>query len=195
MKKNEAEESRRVATNRLAERHFRFFAELVLFSLFLAGIWVAESKDALLFYRAYDNEWHFRLPYEAWIRFYAQDAVLCLGLIIVYYGTSFEVTPLRLGRPILRMLSEFVSIGLEGKRRTRREGLGFGGQDPDQPSDDGDDLAGDEQAGEPSLASTVDEILHNSARSSALLARKMERRINTHLFLGVIVGGVGLGVW
>jgi len=41
----------------------------------------------------------------------------------------------------------------------------------------------------------VHEILHRSATSAAKLAEKMERRINTHLILGVLVGLVGVSVW
>jgi hypothetical protein len=38
-------------------------------------------------------------------------------------------------------------------------------------------------------------ILRESAHSAAKLAIKMERRINTHLILGVLVGVAGLAVW
>jgi len=41
----------------------------------------------------------------------------------------------------------------------------------------------------------VNMILRASAHSATKLAAKMERRINTHLILGVFVGLVGLTVW
>jgi len=57
------------------------------------------------------------------------------------------------------------------------------------------DRVADSEVENISKTTTVDEILRVSAHSSAKLALKMERRINTHLILGVLVGGAGLVVW
>jgi hypothetical protein len=92
-------------------------------------------------------------------------------------------------------ITEFASIGLKARREDSDDATVSSEVERDQFSDDAVDLAPENQAKEFYSTSSVDEILHSSARSSAWLARKMERRINTHLFLGIIVGGVGLGVW
>jgi hypothetical protein len=42
---------------------------------------------------------------------------------------------------------------------------------------------------------TPEAVLAESAANASIIASRMERRINTHLILGLFIGLVGLGVW
>lgn len=100
-----------------------------------------------------------------------------LFMAIVFYGTSGEVTPLRL----LTLLYPFFP-----KMKNRSREIRF------STGQTGEGLVASPH---PQRTVTAETILESATRSAAKLATKMERRINTHLILGIFVGLIGLLVW
>jgi len=112
----------------------------------------------------YDKDYH---DYEV-LRIgglYIAPILVVFFFVVVYYGTSYEVTPLRFLLP----------WAFRKYRATPRSG---------------DQLGGAVRKGE--SAQTPTDILYESVVNAAGLAVRMERRTNTHLILGVAIGLLGV---
>ena len=109
-------------------------------------------------------------------------AILLLALL-AYYGSSFVVTPFSLLRAMLPRVRSaadtHLQIAVDG---LATPALGAS-------VEDGTDVGADLDGGSP------ESILETAAGSAALLAQRMERRTNTHLILGLVMGVLGLLVW
>jgi hypothetical protein len=110
-------------------------------------------------------------------------AAILLLSSLVYYGTSFIVTPASVLRAMLpRIRSADMAIGHTAEAASERlvvGGVAGDGAEPDVGLDQGSPEA----------------ILEASAHSASRLAQRMERRTNTHLILGLTMGVIGLVVW
>lgn len=170
-----------------SSRHRRFVVEVVLVLLLGVGVWSAVSFEMF---------WVF--PQELLLlRLGLFAGVAVTFFAVVYYGTSFEVTPLQLLLPWVMKPKDNpyapqVTVIESAIRRSELSTV----QDPATEYE----LA---EAAQPALVrsirpakyETVNSILQSSSVAAAKLADKMERRINTHLILGVLVGFAGLFVW
>lgn len=171
----------------LRRRHIQFLTELILLSILSAALWFVSApglNDVDKIAPSYRRELYIR----SWERFAAALGVGWSFLLIVYYGTSYEMTPLRwLGRRVPSLVLSKLGADHIGHRS--------GAMTLRVAAEDIQDRVAD-TAVEPLLKSdAVGTILHGSAHSAAKLAAKMEKRINTHLILGIFVGLVGLSVW
>jgi hypothetical protein len=173
----------------LRKRHIQFLTELILLSVLSAGLWFV-AAPGLSDVDKMPSSYRIELYIHSWERFAALLGVGWTFLLIVYYGTSYEMTPLRwIGK---RAPS---SLGLQKLRADYGDDRERNPVTVRVAAEDIQDRVAD-TAVEPLVRSdAVDTILHGSAHSAAKLAAKMERRINTHLILGVLVGLVGLSVW
>jgi hypothetical protein len=127
---------------------------------------------------------------------------------IVFYGTSFTVTPFEfvLG-PIRKFVMPPLGVGAAShagpvSKAVYADGDARLAEDIQVERIDDDKAEADEEGAswqgakdERVKDEAVYRVLRRSARSAAQLADKMERRINSHLILGVAMGFVGLGVW
>jgi hypothetical protein len=194
------------ASTLLRQRHKRFVFEtaLLLGFVLLIYFWLSYSFGT----------WKYRYGPGMFLIYLLREeipsisllfAIAAIFLVFVYYGTSFEVTPLQLvlrpfrsgpGRPSSGYSRgpDDAPPGLVESTEMRREEELVAAQEssndlitgqPSSPS----------VAGDPQEAATVNNVLEYSSKAAAKLADKMERRINTHLILGVLVGLVGLGIW
>jgi hypothetical protein len=183
----------------LARRHVQFLIELLLLALLGAGLWYALGAGGLAGpdTEHYSYEYRHAIWVHAWTRFSILLGVGSLLLVIIYYGTSYAVTPFRIFLPFLAKFSPFDFLRRTAPAQTHDAGSGG---DPAQearvdPEELLDRIADTEMEDGSDDLEEVNRILRRSAHSSAKLASKMERRINTHLMLGVLVGGAGLAVW
>ena len=189
----------RVVIRTLFFRHYvRFMFEWLLLALLGASVWYAFGFAGLSDIDRVSPDYRRVIIAHSWEPFGVLAAVGSILLLIIYYGTSYEVTPFRLFLPFL---SKFYSSRLI-TRSTSDESATSTPVDVEENLDSEkllDKIADTEVEGSatPGEAGeeTVSRILRTSARSAAKLAAKMERRINTHLILGVLVGGAGLAVW
>ena len=111
-------------------------------------------------------------------------------MLVVFYGTSGEVTPLR----ILTLLYPLFPR-MRHRSRALRSDLK---DDPTVVGAErrrGSDALAAEPAQSHARGLSCENMLEVAAKSAAKLSQKMERRINTHLILGIFVGLVGLLVW
>jgi len=195
------EGTQRSVRSLLFQRHLQFVLELVVGVLLGAALWILIIPNSLVIDRDIYGNLHVYLPIGAWVRYYVLQGIASLLLVIIYYGTSFSVTPLKLFLPFLQRfvrLSDAAAgsaTGLFGARTNSESGLDPNGTSGRAVEEEILDRVADSEVENISKTTTVDEILRVSAHSSAKLALKMERRINTHLILCVLVGGAGLVVW
>jgi hypothetical protein len=103
----------------------------------------------------------------------ALQVAATLFLTIAFYGTSFEVTPFSF---FVRMFQPTRLIEVPAKSASVSE-------------------ARSANIDVRSHEVTPEAVLADSVADAAMIARRMERRINTHLILGLFIGLVGLGVW
>jgi hypothetical protein len=107
---------------------------------------------------------------------------------LVYYGTSYVISPARLfGRPfaIFRVMVEKEALQAKPPTNSRE-------QSPDV-AERVDVRVSPESISKQSAS--IETLLRRTASSAGQLADRMERRTNSYLILGVGVGIVGLAVW
>jgi hypothetical protein len=173
----------------LRKRHSQFLVELLLLSVLSAGLWFVAGVglgDVDKVPPAYRIE----LYIHSWERFAALLGVGWTFLLIVYYGTSYEVTPLR----FIVKRGRSGSLALQSLLLARDD-RGGDMATKHVAAEEIQDRVADAIVEPLAKYDTVNTVLHGSSHSAAKLAAKMERRINTHLILGVLVGLVGLSVW
>jgi hypothetical protein len=190
-------DSPRIEVRRLvARRHFQFLTEWFLLMLLGGALWYALGAGGLGTMFEYPAGARYTIMIRAWERFGILAAVGTVLLTIIYYGTSYEVTPFRLFLPFLTKIAPF-RILKKYETPPQSESSDNGQAEVTQrvTSEEIMDRVADEEMDEVSQDEAVETILRTSAHTSAKLAAKMERRINTHLYMGVLVGGLGLAVW
>jgi hypothetical protein len=132
-------------------------------------------------------------------RYFILIAIVQTLSLLIFYGTSFEVTPLAMVRSMTRRLYRFTREDIEANKwiesRNKFEVL-----EADRlqkavawESKDSSDSPQPIKAKErPDL---MHRILSRSASTSQDLAARMERRLNTYLILGILIGSLGLSFW
>lgn len=172
-------------------QHFRFIMEALLTIVVAEVLWMAFLGPS-----AFYVVFHFGLGSTLGFRLTVSAGVAFIFFLLAYYGTSYEVTPFDLILEPVRLMTRALvlrarqkpfTVGSSAKADKTSDGnilIELDSQRSDQPTPEIGDA--DETAGR---------VLRRSAHSAWDRARKMERRLNTHLILGVLVGFVGLVVW
>lgn len=142
----------------------RFLVESVVLAVAVAA-WVLYDY----YMAAVSMKYAFKDP-----RIYVYVIGVQLVVTLIFYGTSFEVTPLYWVRLFGKTFAKSVN---SITRFNDHKATPVQGEIPEESADQ------------------VNQILSKLGYSAELLAARMERRLNTYLILGIAVGGVGLGVW
>jgi hypothetical protein len=137
--------------------------------------------------------------------------------LLIYYGTSFEITPLKMFGLFITRFTAWLQKGM-AVYEPQEPPLQQDDPPPEQPSapiapvseeNDTSEEATPKVNGDPNANAAasindvhaapsidkVDLIFSNLALSAEDLAERMQRRMNSYLMLGITVGGVGLAVW
>jgi hypothetical protein len=191
---------------------FRQFAiELGLFSISITCLWwylvVSRSGGSIA-----DN----LPPFTQ-----SNVAAILTGLVslfaLIFYGTSFEITPFRF---LYVPLAPFIRLA---ETRRPSEHSDQPEPNPNEPHSDAFEASVDDDEGKSSLGAksgqtneavatreqisefgaateTADEsepedLMNEVAERATFFANKLERRTNTYMILGVAIGAVGLFVW
>lgn len=177
----------------IRKSHFTFVIQTTLVFILGALLWYASHLETIQQLRnRYDyvpSAIYFNL---IWLPFLIYSAVGLVLFVMIYLGTSYDVTPFRMIMPFPRLIKNIGAVSVQESptlpdttvtsvktttplTRVTTTSAGERVASPDQE--------------------TVDMILAEAAQSAEQLANKMENRINLHLTFGVLTGGVGLVVW
>jgi hypothetical protein len=195
---------------RVRERrsHTRFLVECIFTLLLASLLWAAShpSQMANMLGARYDHQFWAAATY-VWFPFVVYALVGLTLLTMIYYGTSFQITPFRIllpfvkGSPFSIRLSE--SIGRRGsvdESGESEKSLATLAALEAERAELQRVVSENRAAAEPAVhhadpVDFIDFILMRAATAAEELAEKMENRINLHLTFGVLTGGVGLAVW
>ena len=99
----------------LFRRYLRFISEWFLLALLGASVWYAGGFGGLGDVDKYPPEFRRTIILHSWERFGVLAAVGSILLLIIYYGTSYEVTPFRIFLQFLSKLYVFLSAKLSNQ--------------------------------------------------------------------------------
>lgn len=187
--------------NDLRDRFQRFGIEVTLLVAFFLLGWYLDSTIAPFRLYRFIGIGVYTNSHAVWV-----GALLIVFFMMVFYGTSYVVTPLSIFRNLNRqmvLLTQNIALQKVSRELAKKaessplQTASVTSSQTDLISPGNGNvlrLTGAEQS-EPADPYHVDQLLRRFASNTAALAKRMERRTNTHLILGMVTGVAGLAVW
>ncbi len=185
--------------SRRLQRFRRFGIELILLLGFLWVVLQLNDYFHFSFVGLLFPGFEGRLPYSARLTILL---AFTFFFAIVFYGTSFEVTPLSFAMALFRPFIMFTRRSrIPAKALSRDEERQLETSSHEQPVEVitkvktvESPVPKDQKAGM-LIHDAPDHLLAVESTQAEKLARRMERRTNTYLIVGVAMGMLGLGFW